>query len=88
MPEVKHIYIEEENIYGRFVPYLLLKDQLHSEIDSSGNTALNHMCSRNSPYLPLYLSSLNEGDPILNRTNKMGHTPLAVAGLFCDKKNI
>ena len=24
--KVRHIYLEEENIYGRFIPYLLLKD--------------------------------------------------------------
>jgi len=77
------MYIEEENIYGRFIPYLLLKDKLHSQIDSSGNTALNHMCSHNSPYLPLYLSTLPQDDPILNRANKSGHTPLDIAGLYC-----
>ena len=26
IPKVRHVYLEEENIYGRFVPYLLLKD--------------------------------------------------------------
>ena len=65
------------------MPYLLLKDQLESEMDSSGNTALHHMCSHNSPYLPLYLSTLPKGDPILNRKSKMGHSPLDVAGLYC-----
>ena len=70
------------------MPYLLLKDQLTSEIDGSGNTALHHMCSHNSPYLPLYLSTLPYGAPILNRKSKLGHTPLDVAGLYCPKEII
>ena len=60
-------------------------DHLDSQIDSSGNSALNHMCSHNSPYLPLYLSTLKKNDPILNRPSNMGHTPLDVAGLYCRK---
>lgn len=72
-------------MYGRFVPYLLLQDQLESEVDSSGNTVLHHLCSYNSPYLPLFLSTLTQGASILNRKNKLGHVPLDVAGLYCDK---
>jgi hypothetical protein len=82
---VRHVYLEEENVYGRFVPFLLLKDKLHSQIDSSGSSALVHMCSHNSPYLPLYLSTLKYGDPILNRATNMGHTPLDVAGMYCKR---
>lgn len=82
---MRHIYLEEENIYGRFVPYLLLKDQLESEVDSSGNTALHHMCSHNSPYIPLFLNSIPDGDPILNKKSKLNHAPLDVAGLYCSK---
>jgi hypothetical protein len=84
----RHIYLEEENVYGRFVPYLLLMDQLHSQIDSSGNSALNHMCSHNSAYLPLYLSTLKKGDPILNRPSNLGHTPMDVAGLYCRREYV
>jgi len=54
-------------------------------MDSSGNSALHHMCSHNSPYLPLYLSTIKPNDPILNRKSNMGHTPLDVAGLYCQK---
>jgi ankyrin repeat protein len=85
---VRHVYLEEENVYGRFVPFLLLKDKLHSQIDSSGSSALVHMCSHNSPYIPLYLSTLKHGDPILNRPTNLGHTPLDVAGMYCKKEYI
>lgn len=87
-PRIRHVYLEEENTYGRFVPFLLLKDELHSQIDSSGNSVLHHMCSHNSPYLPLYLSTLKHGDPILNRASKLGHTPLDVAGLYCRREYV
>jgi len=43
------------------------------------------MCSHNSPYLPLYLSTLNQNDPILNKATPAGHAPLDVAGLYCRK---
>ena len=46
------------------------------------------MCSHNSPYLPLYLSTLSQDDPILNRPNKNGHTPLDIAGLYCDREYV
>lgn len=46
------------------------------------------MCSHNSPYIPLLLSSINQGDPILNRKSKLGHTPLDVAGLYCSKEYV
>ena len=46
------------------------------------------MCSHNSPYLPLYLSSLNKNDPILNKATPIGHTPLDVAGLYCRKEYV
>lgn len=82
---VRHIYLEEENVYGRFSAFLLLKDKLHSQIDSSGTSALAHMCSHNSPYIPLYLSTLKYGDPILNRPTNLGHTPLDIAGMYCKK---
>lgn len=85
---VRHVYLEEENVYGRFVPFLLLKDKLHSQIDSSGSSALVHMCSHNSPYLPLYLSTLKQGDPILDRPTNMGHTPLDVAGMYCKREYV
>lgn len=67
---------------------MLLKDQLESEYDSSGNTALHHMCSHNSPYLPLFLSSIPDNDPILNKRSKLGHTPLDVAGLYCSREYV
>lgn len=72
-------------MYGRFEAFLLLKDKLHSQIDSSGTSALVHMCSHNSPYLPLYLSTLKQGDPILNRPTNIGHKPLDVAGIYCKR---
>ena len=80
---MRHVYLEEENAYGRFVPFLLLKDKLHSQIDTSGTSALAHMCSHNSPYLPLYLSTVKQNDPILNRATNLGHTPLDIAGMYC-----
>ena len=43
------------------------------------------MCSHNSPYLPLFLSSIPDNDPILNKKSKLGHTPLDVAGLYCSR---
>lgn len=82
---VRHVYLEEENVYGRFVPYLLLKDQLETQKDTSGVTALVHMCSHNSPYLPLYLSTLKQGEPILNEPTTQGHSPMDVAGMYCKK---
>ena len=85
---IKHIYLEEENIYGRYVPFLLLKDKLKSDVDSTGATALAHMCSHNSPYIPLYLSTLPQGDPILNKPTNMGHTPLDIAGMYCRKEYV
>jgi len=64
---------------------LLLKNKLKSDVDSTGNTVLHHMCSHDSPYLPLYLSTIENGDPILNQPSKMGHKPLDVAGIYCRK---
>lgn len=46
------------------------------------------MCSHNSEYLPLYLSTLKKGDPILNLKSKLGHSPLDVAGIYCRKDYI
>jgi len=46
------------------------------------------MCSHNSPYLPLYLSTLKQDDPILNRPTNLGHTPLDVAGMYCRKEYV
>ena len=66
----------------------MLKDKLHSQIDTSGTSALAHMCSHNSPYLPLYLSTLKKGDPIINRPTNMGHTPLDIAGMYCRREYI
>jgi hypothetical protein len=43
------------------------------------------MCSHNSPYIPLYLSTLAQGDPILNRPTNLGHAPLDIAGMYCRK---
>jgi hypothetical protein len=54
-------------------------------MDSSGHTALHHMCSHNSEFLPLYLSTIKKHDPILNRPTKLGHTPLDIAGIYCRK---
>ena len=70
------------------MPFLLLKDKLHSQIDSTGTSALVHMCSHNSPYLPLYLSTLKQGDPLLDRPTNLGHTPLDVAGMYCRKEYV
>ena len=70
------------------MPFLLLKDKLHSQIDSSGTSALAHMCSHNSPYLPLYLSTLKHGDPILSRPNNTDHTPLDIAGMYCRREYV
>lgn len=58
----QHYHIEEENSRGRFIPNLLLLDKLHSKVDSSSNTLLGHMCSYNSPYLPLLIDSLPHDD--------------------------
>lgn len=65
------------------MPFLLLKDKLKSQMDSTGHTALHHMCSHNSDYLPLYLTTVKKHDPILNRPTKLGHTPLDIAGIYC-----
>ena len=65
-----------------------MKDKLHSQVDSTGTTALAHMCSHNSPYIPLYLSSLKHGDPILNRATSLGHTPIDIAGMYCRKEYV
>lgn len=46
------------------------------------------MCSHNSAYIPLFLSTISNNDPILNRKSKLGHTPLDVAGLYCSKDHI
>lgn len=46
------------------------------------------MCSHNSAYIPLFLSTLPHDDPILNRRSKLGHTPVDVAGLYCNKEYI
>ena len=46
------------------------------------------MCSHNSPYLPLYLSTLKQDDPLLNRATNLGHTPLDVAGMYCRKEYV
>ena len=46
------------------------------------------MCSHNSPYLPLYLSTLKKNDPILNRPTNLGHTPLDVAGMYCKREYV
>lgn len=54
-------------------------------MDNSGHTALHHMCSHNSEYIPLYLSTLQKNDPILNEKSKLGHAPLDVAGIYCRK---
>jgi ankyrin repeat protein len=66
----------------------MLKDKLKSEVDSTGASALAHMCSHNSPYIPLYLSTLNYGDPILNRATSLGHTPLDIAGMYCKREYV
>jgi hypothetical protein len=75
-------------VYGRFDAFLLLKDRLKSQVDSSGTSALAHMCSHNSPYLPLYLSTLPHGDPLLNRTTNLGHSPLDIAGMYCRREYV
>lgn len=85
---LRHVYLQEENVYGRFSAFLLLKDKLKSQVDSSGTSALAHMCSHNSPYLPLYLSTLQHGDPILNKTTNLGHAPLDIAGMYCKRQYI
>ena len=46
------------------------------------------MCSHNSPYLPLYLSTLKNDDPILNRATNIGHTPLDIAGMYCRRQYV
>jgi hypothetical protein len=46
------------------------------------------MCSHNSHYLPLYLSTLKLDDPILNRPTNIGHTPLDVAGMYCRREYV
>lgn len=57
-------------------------------MDSSGTTALAHMCSHNSPYIPLYLDTLQHGDPILNKATNLGHTPLDIAGMYCKREYV
>ena len=44
------------------------------------------MCSCNSPFIPLYVSTLKKDDPILNTKSKMGHTPLDVAGMHSSRE--
>lgn len=80
-----HFHIEEENARGRFIPNLLLVDKLHSNVDSSTNTLLGHMCSYNSQYLPLYIDSLPQNDELINKTNNFGNSPLDIASLYCTK---
>ena len=46
------------------------------------------MCSHNSPYIPLYLSTLKHGDPVLNRATPLGHTPMDIAGMYCRKEYV
>lgn len=46
------------------------------------------MCSHNSPYLPLYLSTLPQGDPILNKATNLGHAPLDIAGMYCKREYV
>ena len=75
-------------MYGPFTAFLLLKDKLKSQVDSSGTTALAHMCSHNSPYIPLYLDTLAHGDPILNKATNLGHTPLDIAGMYCKREYV
>jgi ankyrin repeat protein len=83
---VQHYYIEEENSRGRFIPNLLLLGKLHSKVDSTSNTLLGHMCSYNSPYLPLLIDSLSPDDEIINKRNNFGNSPLEIAALYSTKE--
>lgn len=46
------------------------------------------MCSHNSPYLKLFLSCIQDDDPLLNQKNKLGHVPLDAAGLYCSREHV
>ncbi len=67
---------------------MLLSEHLTTQIDSKGNTVLHHMCSHNSPIIPIYLEKLKKHDPLLNWENYNKHTPLAVAGMYCQRTYI
>jgi|JI9StandDraft_1071089.scaffolds.fasta_scaffold508451_1 hypothetical protein len=82
----QHYHIEEENSKGRFIPNLLLLDKLHSKVDSSSNTLLGHMCSYNSPYLPLLIDSLPHDDELINKRNNFGNSPVEIAALYSTKE--